>query len=264
MSYLIRNFLISLSEAMANVILLQMLLDENSPLLRLPSTLPASQLSFLDGIRLTAEMYHLSYTRLLVQLESVSSQIGISGEVKFDTACIFLDAWSMVDSLNRFRTLVAQLPGLKQKQPTVRLFMDETLGVEALRNIVQHLRQELHSMTVAGMPVLGSLHWLYIAEKRPLRIRSCLMIAGRVQTGRYQILDPAGKEFSEAVGYVTLRCKSSELSLAKCYGVCRRLLKDIERWIENSVGNSAAIGGDFFSATDFEFPDAITRVDNPS
>ncbi|MGA2441259.1 MAG: hypothetical protein ABSH08_09875 [Tepidisphaeraceae bacterium] len=219
-------------------------------------SLPASQLSFLDGIRLTGEMYHLAYARLLGQLETISPQMEPGSEVKFDAACIFLDAWSMVDSLNRFRELVAQLPGLKKKQPAVRLFLEKTAGAETLRNIVQHLRQEIPSMTTAGKPVLGSLHWVYFVKTEPSRIRSCTVIAGRLQTGSHPILNPLGKPIAAPVDHITLRCKDSELSLTKCYEDCRRLLKNIERSIENSFGISASSGSDLFLAVDFAIPTA--------
>lgn len=119
--------------------------------------------------------------------------------------------------MNRFRELVAQLPGLRKKQPSIRLFMEKTLDVEAMRNIVQHLRQELQKMASAGVPVLGTLCWLYVISNNPLRVRSCLLAAGRLQTNSNRILNPASKAISANLDHITLRCSSRELSLTECY-----------------------------------------------
>jgi len=77
-----------------------------------PGSIEVRQALWLDGILTSIEMTKISYRRL---------QSTLVGPQSVDRAAVAsLDAWALVDTLNRLRVLITRLPGLRSKSSCVR------------------------------------------------------------------------------------------------------------------------------------------------
>ena len=155
----------------------------DSPLIRLPKTLPPVQACFLDAVRLSAQYIDLAYTRV----ENALTQLTLEHDrtLAIGSAAI-MDTWTVVDTVHRLRALVAGLPGYRNRALSKRLFRDRTEGVEQLRNSFQHLVGDLPALTQSDAPVLGSLTWL-----RPVDIEKLTFSVWTFTPGRLRSIDPA-------------------------------------------------------------------------
>ncbi|KJS82607.1 MAG: hypothetical protein JM58_14730 [Peptococcaceae bacterium BICA1-8] len=91
-----------------------MIIGDDSPLRHLPSVLNPRQILLLDGIRYSVDMADIAYTRLFNSLTYVSIN---HNSKEFDFSIFshaFLDAWSVIDSVNRMRSLLSNLTGYKR------------------------------------------------------------------------------------------------------------------------------------------------------
>ncbi len=119
------------------VIIVEMLIKDNSPLRRLPTNLNPKQAQFCDGVRFSAEMADLAYEQLCGYLLPLSG----SGPsvARISAVGPFLFAWSIIDSTHRLHGLVSNFPNLarKNQSPEFRNFVEKAESVEKLRNAVQ-------------------------------------------------------------------------------------------------------------------------------
>ena len=132
------------------------MVSDDSPLRRLPVTLPRRQVMFTDALRLSAEMASFSFRNLedlLKALVDGQRPEGFAAEA-------IAHAFSVIDAANRFRAVIRKYPGLKQNTPAFQLFIRKTAAVESLRNILQHLDGELQSIGEQQLAALGTITWL--------------------------------------------------------------------------------------------------------
>lgn len=133
--------------------------------LRIPrSLLSRKQILMLDGLRYASEMAHISYARLSAALQVISASDKEAGV--HELAATLLDAWSIIDSANRFRDLLANLPGLKSES-WVRLLADRTSAVANLRDCVQHCNREVDNLAQSGGQLWGSISWMHVDGSKP-------------------------------------------------------------------------------------------------
>jgi len=133
-----------------------MLISENSPLRLLPLPLSRKQILVFDGIRYAAEMTDLASRRLFGQLEHLS--VSSAEPSTQDIATAMLDAWSIIDSVNRFRDLLQAAPGVRN-EPWKRLLWDRTAVAGALRNCAQHQTGEIEKLIANRQQLWGYLSW---------------------------------------------------------------------------------------------------------
>src|SRR5437588_497539 len=87
------------------------ILRSDSAFRSLPRDLTRRQILFFDAVRLSAEMAAVSLQRLLGALGEISKQTGCDLEDR--QISTLTDAWSIVDSIHRFRVVVAATPRVK-------------------------------------------------------------------------------------------------------------------------------------------------------
>jgi len=131
------------------------LVPKDSPLRKVPMSVPPKNVLFADGVRYSLEIADVSYSRLLSSTERLSGLDRESSEMQPDIVCAVADAWLFVDSLHRLRELVQALPGLKQKDPEVQVFLRGTRHMEDLRHTVQHYRTGIHDFVDRRAPLGG-------------------------------------------------------------------------------------------------------------
>jgi len=154
-----------------------MLIPENSLLRRPPADLSRKQVLMLDAIRYAAEMANIAYERLSSHLQKLAES-GVNSSPS-DGAHAMLDAWSIVDSVHRFRKFLELFPGLSNST-WKRLLMDRTADIADLRDCVQHQEGEIADLISDGGQIWGYLSWAEIQKGR--------------YTGKWLML-PAGSVF---------------------------------------------------------------------
>jgi hypothetical protein len=104
---------------------------------------------FIDGIAYSVKMIDASYNRLKDTALRLAEEKRVPAPEEFTE--IFQSAWFIVEATERLRRLIAKLPGLKQKDPQISLFFNQTRSVEELRNFIQHAEGDVppHQVSVA-------------------------------------------------------------------------------------------------------------------
>ena len=133
---------------------------------------------------------------------------------------ILLDAWSLVDIINRLRVLVRKTPGLKQNA-FVESFLRATENLEELRNFVQHLDGEVVSVAETGWPIWGSLSWVWVSPEMQEKgtVATMVIVPGRLaKSGGHPLVNPAGKEIRLPVDHISLSAAGTMVNLSE---ICR-------------------------------------------
>ena len=164
------------------------------------------QVLFLDGIRMSIEMAQISYRRLQSTLVAENS-VDRAAEAS-------LDAWALVDTLNRLRVLIDQLPGLRGNSPGTQLIVLALKPVETLRHAVQHMDGEIGPLSTTNLPLWGAIAWV---QRGPddNALRSRTLLAGvRLGDMTVPVVTPAGKEIESPVGPIELTAAGITISLS--------------------------------------------------
>lgn len=241
-----------------------MIISDESPLRRLPAGLDRKQMLFFDGIRFSIQMADLSYTRLLTTLKGLAENESSSRDTGAGITSAFLDAWSVIDSCHRLRELVSGLPGMKRNWPSLQILLRRTEKVEALRNIVQHLRREIEKLVSLREPVWGTLGWVSFADD-PTRGRSCVIVAGSLFDAEYPVVNPVGKQMVGESGFVTLNAGGVEICLSEVVEEIAKFTARLEQFVSEQFTPSDASGADALLRLEFAFHDpAATNEDDSS
>jgi hypothetical protein len=216
-----------------------MIVGKDSRLRRLPPELNAKQRLFFDGIRYSIETADLAYSRLRETLLQISGNSGngvspgVSNQRAF--AAAVQDAWSIVDSLNRLRNLLNEVPNVKKNTPPLRIFRQKTEVVRDLRNGVQHLEGTLQDLAKANLPVWGSLAWVTRQEPNSNSVLSCVLVAGTIQTSSVDLVNLVGKVVDPPVDLVELSAYGYKVNLSDLMKRTEDLTRSLETALETAL-----------------------------
>ena len=115
---------------------------------------------YLDGLRYSMAMAHLSAERLVETLDELARSHRATEPTEKYVTMALLDAWTLIDMCHRTRELVQQMPGLSQKLPGVQIFLRGTAFAEGLRHYVQHFRSGIPSIPKTWSPLWGAISWV--------------------------------------------------------------------------------------------------------
>lgn len=140
-----------------------MLIPEESPLRNPPRELSRKQILILDGIRFAAEIADVAYQRLAKNLLSIApSSLNLSAS---QIAMAIADAWTIVDSVNRFHNLTENMPGLRNAAWR-KLLNNRTKDFIDLRDCIQHQLSELDNLMINAGQIWGYLSWAEVLGGR--------------------------------------------------------------------------------------------------
>jgi len=161
-----------------------MIIRKASPLRRIPSQLNDEQALFLDAIRYSIEMADASYSRLKRTLLNTTQKRQRHSILSLYTVKALIDAWSIIDTVNRLRELLINMPGITKRAPGRVIFMKNTAKVKSLRNIIQHLneKKEVENLIQTRSAALGTLTWTVASDTKPGNIYSCYLRPGTLRT----------------------------------------------------------------------------------
>ena len=160
------------------------MLTKDTVLRSLPAGLEPKQVLFIDGIRHSIDIMTLAYERLRETLTHAASSEPNSIDIPSVVTHAFLDAWAMVDAIDRFRTLYQQMPGISFGSPTpgIETLKAVTEPFRNLRNVADHLSARADFVVSRGGAALGTLTWLTVSEVGPVKAWFCTLRPGTIQT----------------------------------------------------------------------------------
>ena len=206
------------------------MLDPASPLHRLPAGLHRRQKLMLDGIAISIDMATMSYPRLQNSLLAYSR--GVAQDQPPPPALgalVMMDAWMIIDAVNRLRALVEATRGLK-RGPAVISFYRSVEDVETLRNAVQHLIGEVEELEKNGRPLWGSLSWSYRESPDAKTGDILLVVPGTIApTEDLPMVNPLGKEVEIPIGLATLTAAEVTVCLSDVLQAVMHFAERLER-----------------------------------
>lgn len=158
------------------------MLNEDSILRQVPAAINPKQALFIDGIRHAVEIIDLAYGRLRDTLTRVALNPPSSSELSYISSHAFLDAWAIVDAIDRFRMLYLQMPGISfpPAKPGVVTLEEAIKSFRDLRNVADHLAQRADFVVSRGGAALGTLSWLTGFKIDPITAWYCTLRPGTV------------------------------------------------------------------------------------
>jgi hypothetical protein len=192
----------------------------DSPFLNLPVALDRKQALFLDGMRHAAQIADLSYNRLCQALtETALNRAAQAGEWTFTH--LFLDAWSFIDAVDRFRSLWEMQPAVPSANeycPTnVRAALQD---IRDVRNVSAHVAQKIDQIASLNAAVLGSINWLTRLEEDPPKIGTFFIRPGILQgntKGQFAMAN-GDVSFTNGSGWISIAAGTHEANLSAAYG----------------------------------------------
>lgn len=162
-----------------------LLLGRDSVLRQIPINVDTKQALFLDGIRHAVEIMDVAYRRLRDALTHMALYPPASSELPNISAYAFLDAWSFVDAIDRFRMMYTQMPGIKFGAAKVGIppLQEVMQEFRKLRNVADHLAQRADFVLSRNGAALGELNWLTGIQLQPEVIAwHCTIRPGTLQS----------------------------------------------------------------------------------
>lgn len=159
------------------------MLSDNSILRRIPLAIEPKQALFIDGIRHSVEMIDLAYSRLRENLTHLALNPLTPDTLRQSSPLVFLDAWAMVDAIDRFRMLYSQMPGMTpvSSTPSIEPLKEVTKSFRKLRNVADHLSSSADFVISRGGAALGTLTWLTGFKTDPPTLWYCTLRPGTIR-----------------------------------------------------------------------------------
>ncbi len=234
-----------------------MLIEPQSPLRRIPESLDRREALFFDGIRFTVEMMDIAYRRLADTLHEHAQAQNPAFRQSNPMALPFLDAWSIVDSVNRLRRLLDRLPTIKHKQiPEREVFLRGTETVDEFRNRIQHLDTEMTSITESKEPVWGTISWFTSLDSEiggQVQLgRISLMVSGSIfrEPQEFKFINPCGQTIIYPVGLITLSSCGLSLCLTEIHQAVLKVIRALEREFEKRFTDLPKAASDLYASVD--------------
>lgn len=217
------------------------MLSKHSILKRLPDGINQKQLVFLDGIRHAAEITWLAHTRLEETLTWLVDNQSEEGPNPDAYTAAFMDAWAMVDAIDRFRSLWKMIPGFQAiaNNSNSPSFYQLSESVRNVRNVSDHLAQRAEYIAASGNPVMGLLTWVtYPCDARD-EIYTCVLAPGTRKKIGWTLVNPAGMEFistaAQRTGMIHLAAGEHQAHLSALLPEMQLRVRQLEIAVESAI-----------------------------
>ena len=212
------------------------MIAHDSVLLNLPPGLNRKQALFFDGLRHAAEIAEFSYRRLQDTLAVIATQNHQPDERSSLFTSAFVDAWAVVDSIDRFRALwqLLPIPGYPTKRESPEgSFLHASQPIRDLRNVADHLAERADYVVAKNGSALGILSWVTIPDSTILNGLSCAIIPGTVQGHRVKVPIPMGKIVEPPSDLIELKAGEHTANLSEQLPKVQQVVKNIESSLDN-------------------------------
>jgi hypothetical protein len=220
------------------------MISQNSILRRLPPQLNRKQALFFDGIRHAVEIIDLAYSRLQSTLTAIALANHSSPTQGNSFTAAFLDAWALVDAIDRFRALWDLMPNAKKGNvlPGTKSFKELSQPVRDLRNVADHLAQRADYVVARKGAALGELSWYTALNPQGTEGLSCIIVPGTIGPGERQLVNPAGKESTYPTGMIHLAAGGYSACLSDLLPEIERRVRSLEDALERSFAEQGLEG----------------------
>lgn len=235
------------------------LFSSDSPFLHLPFRLDGKQKLFLDGMRHSAELADFAYDRLAATLATLAQNARVQ-QTRGEFTAAFLDAWAVVDGIDRFRTLLKLMPNLTLLPPAdgKRTFEERMQVIRGLRNVADHLAQRADYVVAQRGTALGILSWLMPLSEDGTRGRTCVIVPGTLPEYSQPFVQPVGRTIERPCGQIHLKAGEHSASLSEAVRDTRQMVGHMEaalaRTLAASMQSLESFGSDVMITFDFEVP----------
>lgn len=239
------------------------MISKDSILRRLPATLDRKQALYFDGIRHCGEIAGLAYSRVQKTLTRIAVEEQADSEsnnVLFTSA--FLDAWSLIDVIDRFRALWTTLPNRLPNESASGSpsFAEISQPVRDLRNVADHIAQRAEYVIARKGTALGVLSWFTVLKQKPLEGVICTIIPGTTQVGSAPVVNPAGRRIEIPTGLIQLSAGEHVGNLSEILPEMEKRIRGLEKALQISLNeqlpNAGAAGADVLVKMTMTFGDA--------
>lgn len=230
------------------------LLGRKSALRRIPINITPKQAFFIDGIRHAAEILDIAYGRLRTGLTTVATNSPQPEDLPHVGAALFLDAWAVVDAIDKFRQLYLAFPGMTRPDATGK----NTSAREALqtfrdlRNIGDHLAAKADWVVAKdGGAALGELTWLTGAQLLPsVVVWDCILRPGTMRSRPTLSTSPIESTLDWPTDCICLKIGNHQGNISKIRIHIAALIRHLEFQLESIFSrpehNDTPIINDFF------------------
>lgn len=214
------------------------MLSENSVLRRIPVIIEPKTAMFIDGFRHAIEIINFAYKRLSITLTELASNPADSDDLRLMSTAAFLDAWVIVDSIDRFRMLYQKFPGISFGLPTPGILTLEEVcePVRMLRNVADHIAQRAEFIVAKGDgAALGVLTWVTGRRDAPFDAYLCMLRPGTLRAVPEIGDAPLAATFNWPTSRICLSAGGYEINLSEIRPHIERRVKHLEGQIEQEL-----------------------------
>jgi len=212
-----------------------------SPLRRLPKGLEPKQALFLNGIRHAAEFTSLAYNRLSDTLTTLARQDLEPSQTQHHFTAAFMDAWTIIDAFDRFRSLMNGFPSPDHdKERIERSVSDLAKAARDIRNVADHLATRAEYLVSKQDTALGQLTWFTFTEGSLREGFSCAILPGAVPDGTTHLVNLLGQPLHVPTDAIHLAVGGYRISLSDLVLKVSSLTADLERELEPQIPRSLA------------------------
>ncbi len=211
------------------------MLSKNSVLRRIPVVIEPKTAMFIDGIRHAVEISEFAYQRLSATLTELALNPPESEELRTISTAVFLDAWAMVDAIDRFRMLYQQMPGISFGAPTpgIMTLKEACEPFRLLRNVADHIAQRADFVVSRGNgAALGVLTWLTCFQVEPFNAYMCMLRPGTLRAVPELENGPLTATFDWPTSRICLSAGGYEANLSEIRAHIERRVKHLEEQLE--------------------------------
>ena len=219
------------------------MITDTSILKRLPAQLDRKQILIFDGIRHAAEIVSFAYSRLQHTLTKIAvTDDHTTAASEFTSA--FLDAWSLVDAIDRFRSLWLLVPSADSNphpnnEPS---FQQISQPVRDLRNVADHLAQRSDYIVACRGTALGVLSWYTAIRQDGREGFICTISPGTQLTGSHQIVNPAGRTGEYPTSLIELAAGEHRACLSEVLPHMETRVRQLETSLEHDLARLGLSG----------------------
>lgn len=230
------------------------LLGRDSSLRRIPISVDPKQAVFLDGIRHAIEIMDIGFGRLRGGLTRAALNPPQATELPLVGAGLFLDAWAVVDAIDRFRQLYLEFPGMTRSNASdeVQPLRDALQTFRDLRNVSDHLVQRSDQVLAkGGGAALGELTWLTGAQLLPEVVAwHCVLRPGTLRSEPTLPTRPIETKLDWPTDYICLKAGGYQGNLSQVRihiaGRIRHLESQLNQIFSKPEHDEVPVMNDFF------------------
>lgn len=213
------------------------MLASDSILRRLPPELEPKQALFIDGIRHAVEIMDLAFTRLRATLTDIATADPKTLVLPAASAHAFLDAWAMVDAIDRFRMLCKQMPNSKPGTlpPGTETLEAVTQPFRNLRNVADHLAGRADYVVSKGGAALGTLTWFTGFKLDPPTGWMCTLRPGTIRQSPEPPPGPITMTVDWPTDHIRLTAGEHEANLSAILPHIALRVRSLERSVHTSL-----------------------------